>query len=66
MPGITCPSCSNESFEVNAIEMADEKDKVLILVCLKCKNPSGVIKSYESIKLMHNLEKHMKARRGKN
>jgi hypothetical protein len=55
MTNICCPNCNNESFEIIITKMKGEKDKILVLHCLACKQPAGVIRSEASIKLIRAL-----------
>jgi hypothetical protein len=52
---ICCPSCKNESFKINITKLNKEKDRVLLLICLSCNQPAGIVKSEESIILMQTL-----------
>ena len=52
MPHIHCPDCRKQSFEINERKIKDAKKKILVLVCLSCRKPAAVIRSYESINLL--------------
>jgi transcription elongation factor Elf1 len=51
MANISCLFCSKECFEIVTVDVADKKDKILVIKCSYCKQPAGFVQSMEAIQL---------------